>query len=335
MGEKDIAEKILMDYNDVFADIVNVCIFNGVEKIKQNDLEKATVYSQYKADDGKLHQEERDIAKYWKRKQMTIAMYGIENQSKVDKNMPFRIIAYDGASYRTQLLAKAKRIAPVVSFVLYFGTDTRWQGYKSIKELVDFPEELEEYVNDYKINVIDVAWLTEEQLRMFKSDFGIVANFFVQRRKNKQYIPDDKREFQHIDEVLKLLSVMTGDDSYEEILYNKVENKKEKVKSMCEVADRLKTMGRNAGIEVGRKEGIEVGRKEGIEVGRKEGIEVGRKEGRISTMIDMIFLLLKRKGTLSKQEENVIRNEKDETILESWVILASAAETVEQFLSEM
>lgn len=311
MGEKDISEKLLIDYNDVFADIVNVCVFNGVEKIKQDDLEKAAVYSQYKAEDGKLHQEERDVAKYWKRKQMTIAMYGIENQSKVDKNMPFRIIAYDGASYRTQLLAKRKRIAPVVSLVLYFGTEAGWEDYKSIKELMSFPKELDDYVNDYKINVIEVAWLTEEQLRMFKSDFGIVANFFVQRRKNKEYIPNDKREFRHVDEVLKLLSVMTGDNSYEEILYNKAENKKERVKSMCEVADRLKKLGKN------------------------EGIKEGLVEGRISTLVDIVFLLLKEKGALSNQQKEVIRKEKDEIVLEDWVKLASNVESTEQFFNKM
>ena len=29
MGEKDIAEKVLEDYNDVVADIVNVLLFQG------------------------------------------------------------------------------------------------------------------------------------------------------------------------------------------------------------------------------------------------------------------------------------------------------------------
>ena len=29
MGEKDISEKILFDYNDVFADVVNVLLFEG------------------------------------------------------------------------------------------------------------------------------------------------------------------------------------------------------------------------------------------------------------------------------------------------------------------
>ena len=66
MGEKDISEKILFDYNDVFADIINVCAFGGRENIKAEDLENTLVHSQYKAEDGKLHEEERDIAKYWK-----------------------------------------------------------------------------------------------------------------------------------------------------------------------------------------------------------------------------------------------------------------------------
>ena len=48
-------------------------------------------------------------------------MYGVENQIAVDKKMPFRIIGYDGASYRGQLLDKVKKIVPVVTFVLYFG----------------------------------------------------------------------------------------------------------------------------------------------------------------------------------------------------------------------
>ena len=29
MGEKDISQKMLMAYNDVFADIINVLLFNG------------------------------------------------------------------------------------------------------------------------------------------------------------------------------------------------------------------------------------------------------------------------------------------------------------------
>ena len=34
MGEKDMSEKILEDYNDVFSDIVNVLLFHGQELIE-------------------------------------------------------------------------------------------------------------------------------------------------------------------------------------------------------------------------------------------------------------------------------------------------------------
>ena len=35
MGEKDIAEKILLAYNDVFSDIINVLLFGGQEIIRK------------------------------------------------------------------------------------------------------------------------------------------------------------------------------------------------------------------------------------------------------------------------------------------------------------
>lgn len=241
MGEKDLSEKILVDYNDVFADILNVCAFQGKEIVKPEDLENTSVHAQYKAEDGRLHEEERDVAKYWKKKRTAIALYGVENQNCVDNKMPLRIIGYDGAAYRSQLIEERKEIVPVVSFVLYFGIEERWSEKKrTIKNIIKIPKELDCYVNDYKINVIEVAWLSDEELGLFKSDFGIVANYFVQKRKNKDYMPEDKREIKHVDAVLKMLSVMTKDNRFEEILYSKDGRE---VKTMCEVLDRAVKKG--------------------------------------------------------------------------------------------
>ena len=235
MGQKDITEKVLEDYNDVFADIINGLLFDGVQEIKPEALENTTVHAQYKAEDGKVHELERDIAKYWKEEKVELAICGIENQSKVEKNMPFRIVGYDGTAYRSQLQQERKKMLPVVTIVLYFGTDRHWNSRKKIKELMEIPRCLDTYVNDYQMHVFEVAWLTEEQISHFRSDFKVVANFFVQKRKNKDYIPDDPTEIRHVDEVLKLLQVMTGDRRYEEIF----RKKKEGVHSMCDVAERL------------------------------------------------------------------------------------------------
>ena len=250
MGQKDITEKVLEDYNDDFADIINGLLFGGEQEIKPEDLENTTVHAQYKAEDDKVHELERDIAKYWKEEKVELAICGIENQSTVEKNMPFRIIGYDGSAYRNQLQQERRRMLPVVTIVLYFGTDRHWNSRKKIKELMEVPQCLDSYVNDYQMHVFEVAWLTEEQISHFRSDFKVVANFFVQKRKNRDYIPDDPTEIRHVDEVLKLLQVMTGDKRYEEIF-----RKKKGVRSMCDVAERLEKMGIEKGIEIGRSEG--------------------------------------------------------------------------------
>ena len=88
-------------------------------------------------------------------------------------------------------------------------------------------------------------------------------NCMLNKRKNKDYIPDDKTTIKHVDEILKFLSVMTGDSRYEEILSDK-----EGVSNMCDVAQRLE----DRGIEKGMKAGIEKGIKEGISLGGNQMI---------------------------------------------------------------
>ena len=104
LGEKDITQKTLEAYNDVFADIINVLLFDGKCIIMEDDIEDTSVHSQYKADD-RIHEQERDVVKYWKNGNIRIALYGLENQMKVDSDMPLRAISYDSAAYRAQLLA--------------------------------------------------------------------------------------------------------------------------------------------------------------------------------------------------------------------------------------
>ena len=218
MNEKDSAEKILADYEDVFADIVNVLLFDGKELVHPNELETVTAKSQYKADDSRLHEEERDVVKYWKRSGIRIAVCGIEHQTVPDDYMPARVLAYDGASYKSQLLRKDGVIAPVVTLVLYFGTK-RWDKAKTLKSLFgNVPKEMEQYVNDYKIHLFEIAWLADEKIEKFQSDFKIVARHFAELRKNPDYMPEGMGTPKHVDELLKLLKAVTGDDRYEKAI---------------------------------------------------------------------------------------------------------------------
>ena len=101
---KDISEKHLFDWPDVFADIWNFIAFDGKSVIQPIDLLGTKARTQFKVD-GKLHEQERNVAKIWMAGEVRFALLGLENQTVVDENMLLRVISYDGANYKEQVNA--------------------------------------------------------------------------------------------------------------------------------------------------------------------------------------------------------------------------------------
>ena len=281
MAQKDASQKILESYNDVFSDIVNVLLFKGRKVLAEDELEDQAPRSYYKAD-GKIHEIERDVAKRWKNGNIRVACIGFENQTASDPDMPLRVIGYDGAEYRAQLLSKQAVHYPVVTLVLYFGHKQRWSGPQTLKERLDIPKEFDEYVNDYKIRVFEIAFMDEKEVDLFQSDFRAVAEYFVQKRENGDYKPKTQ-DLKHVQETLQLLSVMTNDHRFEDVYNEASDAQKGEMRNMCEILDKIE----NRGIEKGRAEG----RAEGIAEGIEKGIVKGNTEGK-SQMADLMKILL-------------------------------------------
>ena len=255
MAEKDKVQRTLESYNDVFADIVNVLLFNGAEVVKEKDLSDAQPFSYYKMDGYKVHSQERDVSKYWNNGQIRLSMVGLENQMKIDKFMPLRVIGYDGAAYRAQLLEKPRKACyPIITLVLYFGTIGRWKQNRTLKEVIPVPSVLDPFVSDYKINVFELAWLTDKQINCFKSDFLSVVQFLKCQRTKKEFT-GDKKKLKHVMEILDLLRVMSDNDSrvISTIQELKKDNKQGGIR-MCDVIQRLvdKASQQNA-VETARK----------------------------------------------------------------------------------
>ncbi len=259
MGQKDITQKNFEAYNDVFSDIVNGTLFDGREVIKPEALVDAMAKSQYKADDNVIHEQERDVAKYWTDKNcyIRLALLGVENQLAIDMDMPLRVIGYDGSSYRDEMnqdeividegTGKKHKIRhkryPVVTIVLYFGK-TPWKKPLSLYDVLEIPADLKPFVNDYKINLIDVPRLTGEQVEKFTSDFQIIADYFVQLNESNDYVPTGKN-IKHADSFLKLMSVLTQDDKYAE-MGKKIAYEREEF-NMCKVLDKAEARGEARG----------------------------------------------------------------------------------------
>ena len=210
MAGKDVAEKLLEAYNDVFADIVNGLLFDGETVVRPEELEDQAPRAIYKAD-GAIREIERDVAKRWVKGNIRIACVGIENQTDPDPDMPLRVYSYDGAEYRTQLLKENRKKPryPVVTLVLYFGTDRHWDKPLTLHEALNVPERLRPFVSDVKINLFEIAWLSREQVSRFTSDFRIVADYFVQKRETGNYVPEPEK-IRHVQAIMQLLSVIAS-----------------------------------------------------------------------------------------------------------------------------
>ena len=88
------------------------------------------------------------------------------------------------------------------------------------------------------------SFLSDEQVRMFTSDFRIVADYFVQMRKNKSYEASEVT-IKHVHELLQLMSVMTRDNRFESVYSPDMEGRET---TMCEVLDRVENRGIEKGI---------------------------------------------------------------------------------------
>ena len=235
MADKDIAEKILQDYNDVFADIVNALLFKGKQIVKPESLVNASVKSSYKAENGRLHELERDVVKYWKDGGVSIALLGLENQSVVDYDMALRVMAYDAAGYREQILKtpylpKESLRNPVITLVLYTGTKA-WDYSKHLVDRLNIIKPLKKYVSDYTINVFEIASMTETDLELFHNDYKVFVDYFMQAKRGVEYAPI-YYNIKHVDATLKLMSVV---DKNENFLYSINECKGKEVVNMRSV----------------------------------------------------------------------------------------------------
>ena len=308
MNGKDITQKMLERYNDVFADIVNVLLFNGKRIVDEDALTDTPVDSALKID-GEIHSQDRDVAKYWKNSQINIALFGLENQTVPDKLMPMRVIGYDGAEYKKQVLEenRYKKKYPVITLVLYMGYERNWKYSNSLLDLLEVDDNLKPYVNDYKINVFEIAFLDREKIELFKSDFRMLADYLYQMRTTNSY-KGDESNIKHVDEILMLMSAMSGFKNVENIIKVAHERKVSNMKGFFELAEEK---GLEKGLELGREEG----REEGLQLGRTEGIEKGLELGRTegADMVSELNTILAREGNLEKiikaNTDKVYRNE--------------------------
>ena len=161
--------------NDVsFASFYNAAIFEGKQIIHPDRLVRYENDISFIINDSKRAEDKK------RRRDIVVktdvdgvcCLFSIEHQSTIDKNMVIRCGNYEMLEYLKQLKnKKLKRLVPQVIIVFYTG-DKKWNTPLELNDYFDIPEELKEYVNDWKIKVVDVkeidtSKIKDEQTRYF------------------------------------------------------------------------------------------------------------------------------------------------------------------------
>ena len=201
---------------------------------------------------------------------------GVEHQSTLDKNMIIRILNYDAQLYINQV-ESGKEVRPVGSFVFYTG-DKEWTYPKSLKESLKIPPEMKDYINDWKLPVLELQ----------KIDSGILKN---QRLKEVVEISQSmfKGDYEKLRtnrmisvESFKMAAIFTHTDIKEEDLPEGDEINM--CKAMDQLFQRMRDEGEVLGLEKGELIGLEKGKLNTLRFTLKEQLKV--KLGTLSSPLE-------------------------------------------------
>ena len=248
-------KKLLRD-EGCFADLCNYAFFQGRQVIqpeelvsRENDL--STLIGN--VDDPTEIKRYRDVV----RKASINGDYmiiGVEHQSTLDKNMIIRILNYDAQLYINQV-ESGKEVRPVGSFVFYTG-DKEWTYPKSLKESLKIPPEMEDYINDWKLPVLELKKLDPQILKskrlkeVVEISQSMLEGDYEKLRTNRMINVEN----------YKMAAILTHTDIKEEDLPEGDEI------NMCKAMDQLFQRFENQGIEKGEAIGIEKTLKEQLKV---------------------------------------------------------------------
>ena len=200
MGAKDLAEKNLLQYKDVFSDIVNVNLFGGRCYVSAEELsqEPGELITKVVSDD-KLRQLQMDVPMKCKKNNRSFFLC-LENQSDKNNVMPVRDMGYQHAKYMEQIkeakesnrktgnypnpmtkeLNDSQKLSPVITLVLNY-SQKEWKKPRCLNDMLEFPEDIGEklakWIPEHPICIINLASQPETTIRQYQSDFKYIVRY--------------------------------------------------------------------------------------------------------------------------------------------------------------
>ena len=297
MGVADKETKAYMRENEIFADAFNFFLYDGVQKIQPGLLREldTTELAQLPGTDEKqlseVIQKYRDVRKaavIMQDEKASYLLLGIENQTDVHYAMPVRNMLYDAMQYQKQVselatdhrehraelkmteaeylsgFLKTDKLLPVITLVIHFSA-AEWDGVKSLHEMMEWPDvRLKEYVQDYKIHLIDPAKISPEEFEKFSTSLREVLEYIKyskDKKKLRKLVENNPRMTMEVN-AARVIRAVTGTKF-------RISEETEVV-DMCQAIDEMMADSREDGM------------KEGVEKGKFEALSNLLKKGTIS-----------------------------------------------------
>lgn len=272
MGKKDDYQFNYLDDNRRFADQINGALFNGRQIVKPDELEPEE--SQTVNPDGKKEKSSIktivDKVRLWKGKKLHILV--VENQNYVDYQMVLRNMLSESNGYRKQWrrkkraheeagdlknedeylsgMKKDEKFTPIITLVVYFGTDGKWDGARCLYDLLDIDDELKKYVTNYRLNLYDCQdHDTFDEYHTGLRQVFEAVRYSKNKEKLKNIMEQNKEAYSKIDSDTKdMLDVVANVKIPEK--FKTVEDGEERY-DMCKAFEDMRLEGFEEGIEKG------------------------------------------------------------------------------------
>ncbi len=276
MAEKDITEKVLMSYADVFADCVNALVYDGKQRLRGEELLAAPTESFYYGK-GKMRNQFCDKSFYRMEGRQKKVQYIIENETQLSRRQILRKASYQGGAYREQLEQK-EPVYPIICIVLDW-TYKRSRIPRRLHRLIEWTGVYQEeavLVDDMNLTVYRMRNLPGEMRERFTSDMGFVVDYLnegsLEGRREQKII--------HVEALCGMMEAVTKDRRFTELAGRLLERgeKKEGVR-MCEYLDMLEARGQERGEKIGQERGEKIGQERGEKIGQERGEKIGEEKG--------------------------------------------------------
>jgi len=316
VGIKDNLAKAFMGKSENFADAFNFVLYNGEKVIQPEKLrelsenERMLIFYEGKAEAKQKYRDLMKSAEIMRDDESVYVLLGIENQIMEDYTGPLRVMSYDVLQYVKQVeilrhkhkvagdlkssedflsgFTKTDRLIPVITIIVYFDPD-EWSGPRSLHGMMgDLDERIKPFVQDYKVQILEPAAISDNDFIKFESELGQVMKY-IKASKSKA----------------KLEQILNADDNY---------------KAISRDAAMLLNILTKSELNIGdAREGETVDMCKAMEEIREEAREAGMEKGMILT--DILFNALEKADRLAEFGPALKSKEKFNALLKEFNVI--------------